>query len=346
MADLAGSAAGPVGLLEGFVLMARMRQFEAACLEGVGTREIHGELHVGVGQEAIAAGMAGALQRRDAVVSTHRCHLHGIAKGVPLYPMLAEVFERESGLCRGRGGHMHLFDAESNFSTTGIVGSSVAVALGYAYAFAIEQPKGQDSAVAVGVTGDGGANIGAFHESMNMAGAWRLPLLVAGGEQPVRHLGPHRGGVSHRDDSRSDHRPTGRGGAGSTARTSRRWPEPSRRPWTHARSRRGPALLEATCHRFRGHFEGDADHYRTNAQKEAMQAHDPLLLARSRLVARGEATTEELDRIEADATHEMRTLLARVRADPLPQPSEAGRFVLVEDGAGAAGSGSREETGQ
>ena len=157
MADLAGSAAIPLSLLEGFELMARMRQFEAACLEGVPTREIHGELHVGVGQEAIAAAMAGALQRRDAVVSTHRCHLHGIAKGVPLYPMLAEVYERESGLCRGRGGHMHLFDAENNFSTTGIVGSSVAVALGYAYAFAIEPSDEQAGAVAVGVTGDGGA---------------------------------------------------------------------------------------------------------------------------------------------------------------------------------------------
>ena len=90
MADLAGFAASPPSLLEGFEMMARMRQFEAACLEGVPTREIHGELHVGVGQEAIAAAMAGALQRRDAVVSTHRCHLHGIAKGVPLKPFLAD----------------------------------------------------------------------------------------------------------------------------------------------------------------------------------------------------------------------------------------------------------------
>ena len=342
MADLAASAADPVSLLEGFVLMARMRQFEAACLEGVPTREIHGELHVGVGQEAIAAGMAGALQRRDAVVSTHRCHLHGIAKGVPLYPMLAEVYERESGLCRGRGGHMHLFDAENNFSTTGIVGSSVAVALGYAYGFAIEPSNGQSSAVAVGVTGDGGANIGAFHESMNMAGAWHLPLVVlvennryaisvpieaVSATETIAERAPAYGAWGCRVDG-TDFEAVAEAFAEAV---------------DHARSRRGPALLEATCHRFRGHFEGDADHYRTSAQKEAMQAHDPLLLARSRLVQRGEATSDELDRIETAATHEMQALLARVRADPLPQPSEASRFVFVEEAAVSAESRSHEE---
>ena len=332
MADLAGAAASPISLLAGFVLMARMRQFEAVCLEGVPTREIHGELHVGVGQEAIAAGMAGALQRRDAVVSTHRCHLHGIAKGVPLYPMLAEVFERESGLCRGRGGHMHLFDAENNFSTTGIVGSSVAVALGYAYAFAIEPSNehGQSSAVAVGVTGDGGANIGAFHESMNMAGAWRLPLVVLVENNQYAISVPIEA-VSATETIAERASAYGAWGRRVDGTDFEAMAVAFAEAVDHARSRRGPALLEATCHRFRGHFEGDADHYRTKAQKEAMQAHDPLLLARSRLIERGEATTEELDRIEADAAREMQTLLERVRADPLPQPSEASRFVFVEE---------------
>src|SRR6185437_7213937 len=159
-------------LRDRFVWMARMRAFEEVCLEGVASQEIHGELHLGIGQEAIAAGMVGALRPEDAVVSTHRNHLHAIAKGVPLRPLLAEIYERETGLCRGRGGHMHPFDPERRFSATGIVGSAVGVALGYAYAAWIEE----SGAVSVGVTGDGGVNTGAFHESMNMAGAWRLPL--------------------------------------------------------------------------------------------------------------------------------------------------------------------------
>src|SRR2546421_7243066 len=151
-----------------------MRAFEHACLEGVGSREIHGEVHLGIGQEAIAAGMVGTLRSDDAVVASHRNHTHAIAKGVPLRPLLAEIYERESGLCRGRGGHMHIFDPERNFSTTGIVGSSVGVALGYAYAANLE---GRDS-VAVGVTGEGGVSTGAFHESLNMAGAWKPPPVV------------------------------------------------------------------------------------------------------------------------------------------------------------------------
>lgn len=345
MADIAGSAGGSISLLEGFVLMARMRQFEMACLEGVSTKEIHGELHLGVGQEAIAAGMAGALQPQDAVATTHRCHLHGIAKGVPLYPMLAEVFERESGLCRGRGGHMHLFDAENNFSTTGIVGSSVAVALGYAYAFAIEPSNGQPSAVAVGVTGDGGSNNGAFHESMNMAGAWRLPLVVLVENNRYAISAPIEA-VSATETIAERATAYGAWGRRVDGTDFEATAEAFAEAVDHARSGRGPALLEATCHRLRGHFEGDTDHYRTNAQKETMRARDPLLLARSRLIQRGAATTEELDRIEADAADEMQALLARVRADPLPQPSEAGRFVFVDEAAVAAGSHARGEAGR
>ena len=338
MADLAGSAASPPSLLEGFELMARMRQFEAACLEGVATREIHGELHVGVGQEAIAAGMAGALQPRDAVVSTHRCHLHGIAKGVPLYPMLAEVFERESGLCRGRGGHMHLFDPQNRFSTTGIVGSSVPVALGYAYAFAIEASNGQPGAVAVGLTGDGGANIGAFHESLNMAGAWRLPLVVLVENNQYAISVPIEA-VSATETIAERASAYGAWGRRVDGTDFEAVADAFAEAVDHARRRRGPALLEATCHRFRGHFEGDADHYRTNAQKEAMQAHDPVLLARSRLVRRGEATVEDLDHIEAAAADEIQRLLARVRAAPLPHGSGARRFVFTGEAGGAAAAG-------
>lgn len=161
-------------LIEHYKLMLTMRHFEEACLEGVPTGEIHGELHTGIGQEAISAAMAGSLRRTDALVSTHRNHLHAIAKRVPLKPLLAEIFERSTGLCRGRGGHMHPFDLENNFSATGIVGSAIPVALGYAYAFAIEENEN----IAVAIAGDGAVNTGAFHESMNIAGAWKLPLVL------------------------------------------------------------------------------------------------------------------------------------------------------------------------
>lgn len=160
--------------LDRYRWMARMREFDLACLEGVPTGEIHGELHTGIGQEAIAAGMAGSLRQDDALVSTHRNHSHALAKGVDPRALMAEIYERTTGLCGGYGGHMHPFDPARNFSATGIVGASLPVALGYAYAIAAE---GRD-AIAVAVTGDAGSNHGTFHECMNIAAAWELPLVV------------------------------------------------------------------------------------------------------------------------------------------------------------------------
>ena len=160
--------------IERLTAMWEMRHFDEACLEGVPTFEIHGELHTGIGQEAISAGLLGKIKKEDALVTTHRNHYHALVKGVDPYLLMAEIFEKESGLCKGFGGHMHPFSIENNFSATGIVGQSLPVALGYAYGFKL---KKQDN-LAVGITGDGGANHGTFHETLNIAGAWKLPLLV------------------------------------------------------------------------------------------------------------------------------------------------------------------------
>ena len=161
-------------LADHYRLMTRMRAFEDVCALGIGTGELRGELHLATGQEAIAAGMVGALRPGDWMVSTHRPHLHAIAKGVALRPLLAEIYEKGDGLAGGKGGHVHLFDMDHRFSTTGIVGSSLPVALGHAYAARLEGTTD----IAVGITGDGGTNTGQFHETMNMAAIWRLPLVV------------------------------------------------------------------------------------------------------------------------------------------------------------------------
>ncbi|MEY3430829.1 MAG: hypothetical protein RJB30_761, partial [Actinomycetota bacterium] len=138
-----------ITLKDRFGYMVWMRHFELACLEGVPSREIHGELHTAVGQEAISAGMVGYLTKEDAMCSTHRNHMHAIAKGVDMRSMMAEIFERSTGLCGGFGGHMHLFDPALKFSATGIVGAGVPVALGHAYATRL---KG-NNAIAVAVVG-------------------------------------------------------------------------------------------------------------------------------------------------------------------------------------------------
>jgi len=315
-----------ITLTDRYGYMVWMRQFELACLEGVPTREIHGELHSGIGQEAIAAGMAGFLRADDAMSSTHRNHLHAIAKGVEMRAMLAEIFERETGLCGGFGGHMHLFDPTLKFSATGIVGAGVPVAVGHAHAARL---RGSD-AVAVAVIGDGAVNTGAFHEAMNVAGVMRLPVIVvvennewaisvpfsaASATETVAERAPAWAAVGERVDGNDVEALASAFGAAVE------------------RGRRGggPTIIEATCYRFRGHFEGDADVYRSEAEKEQRRAIDPLTLTRDRLIETGSASAQELDAMEASIAVGITELLASVRNDALPDPATATRHGFVEE---------------
>lgn len=312
-------------LLERYGYMVWMREFELACLEGVPTREIHGELHSGIGQEAIGAGMAGFLRADDAMCSTHRNHLHAIAKGVDMRAMLAEIFERQTGLCGGFGGHMHIFDPSLNFSATGIVGAGVPVAVGHAYGARL---RGADS-VAVAVIGDGAVNTGAVHESMNMAGALRLPVILvvennewaisvpfeaASATATIAERAPAWAAHGERVDG-NDVKAVAKAFGAAVAR---------------GRASGGPSIIEATCYRFRGHFEGDADAYRAIEEKEERRTQDPLLLTREQLVALGEATTEELDVMQVAVRGAIQHMLAGVRRDPMPPAEHARRHVFVK----------------
>ena len=317
-------------LLEHYRTMLTIRHFEQACLEGVASGEIHGELHTAIGQEAIGAGMAGILRDDDALVSTHRNHAHAIAKGVALLPMLGEIFEKQIGLCRGRGGHMHLFAPELLFSTTGIVGASLPVALGHAYAAHLE---GSD-AVAVGVTGDGGVNTGGFHESLNMAGALKLPLVVLVENNDIAisvvssevsaagsvERAPAYAAWGRRVDG-TDPEAVADGFEAAVA---------------HARQGSGPAILEATCDRFRGHYEGDPDLYRTEEQKVAMREKDPLELVHRRLIESGQATAGELEAMASASQEQIATVLQQVRSAPMPDPAGATDYITVAPTTGGA----------
>lgn len=301
-------------LLDQHRLMVRMRAFEEACAEGITTGELRGELHLASGQEAIAAGMAGIIRPEDWMVSTHRSHQHAIAKGVPLRPLLAEIYEKAEGLAGGKGGHLHLFDLDRHFSTTGIVGSSLPVALGHAYAARLAD----DNSVAIGITGDGGTNTGQFHETMNMAAIWNLPLVVLVENNDYAISVPARDVIS---------------GPGIAARAAAygawgRWVDGTDveavasafgEAVDHARSGAGPALLEASCHRFRGHYEGDLDHYRSKRSRDEMLASgDPIAKARVRLIERDGMDAGELDAHVAEATAEMADLIAAIRSGPDP----------------------------
>jgi pyruvate dehydrogenase E1 component alpha subunit len=309
--------------IERYVAMLQMRHFDEVCLEGVPTFEIHGELHTAIGQEGIAAGMTGLLRDDDALVSTHRNHYHAIAKGVPLRALLAEIYERETGLCRGRGGHMHPFDPEHSFSATGIVGASLPIALGYAYAFWM---RGTDN-VAIAVTGDGGSNHGTFHECLNIAGAWHLPFVVLVENNNIAISVPfdHVSATATVAERAGAYGVWGRKVDGTDPDIVA---ESFAEAVLHAREGRGPALLS----RFRGHYEGDHDSYRDRKERKRMrQEHDPILHYRTKLVASGVADTSELLRLEADSRVGMRALLAEVRRDRMPDAGGALEFRYVGD---------------
>lgn len=312
-------------LFDHYSRMCRLRAFEEACLEGFQAREIHGELHTGIGQEAIAAALMPHLRREDGLVSTHRNHLHALAKGVSARALMAEIFEKETGLCRGRGGHMHPFDKSTNFSATGIVGASIPVALGYAYASAMEK---RDT-VGVAMTGDGGANHGTFHECLNMAGAWKLPLLIVVENNDYAISVPASSVTAPVPHWK---RAEAYGGIGLSVdgidveAVDKIFAE----AFAHARARKGPVVVEAHCHRFRGHYEGDADTYRSRQERTRMRKEgDPLQHARSKLEAAGVGAAD-LDRAKKEADVEMADILTAVRADAMPPANSALDYLFVD----------------
>lgn len=316
-------------LLSSYSLMARMREFDLACLEGVPSLEIHGELHTGIGQEAVAAGLARWLRPDDALVSTHRNHSHAIAKGVSPRALMAEIFERDTGLCRGRGGHMHPFDPDLNFSATGIVGASLPPALGYAFAFGIEGGE----RVAVAITGDGGANHGTFHETLNMAAAWELPLVVVV-ENNFLAISVPATEVSATETVAERTAAYGIVGESVDGTDMEETAAAMGRAFDHSRHDRGPYLVEAFCHRFQGHYEGDSEQYRDKQERERIRReHDPLLRTRRQLIDSGLASEDDLDAIDVNARSEMRDLLEQVRSDPFPATSEALDHVFATEGS-------------
>lgn len=315
--------------LELFKAMLTMRHFEEACLEGVPTGEIHGELHTGIGQEAIGVALQAGLKAGDAVVSTHRNHYHALAAGVPIKAMLAEIFEKETGLCRGRGGHMHLFDKAHNFSSTGIVGASLPVALGYAYKFWMRN----EPQMAVAVTGDGGTSNGTFHECLNIAGAWNLPfvLLVENNLLAISVSIDEVMATPTIAERACAYGAWGKKVDGTDVdEVTRAFDEAAE----HARRGEGPAILEATCYRFRGHFEGDHDSYRRMDEKRQMrERHDPLTLYRRTLIAEGVATDAELDALVDASRKRLNEALDEVRAEPMPNASGALDYLFVRGSA-------------
>lgn len=283
----------------------------------IGAGPVPGEMHLSAGQEPCAAAVCVHLRPDDTVTATHRPHHAAIAKGVDLKKMTAEIFGKKSGLAGGRGGHMHLLDPAVNFACSGIIAQGAGPAVGAALAARL---KGSD-AVAVSYVGEGAANQGGFHEALNLAGLWKLPVIFV--------IEDNAWGISV-PKSKSTAVPGNAVRAAGYAMPGHHVAdndtlalfEIAEEAVARARHGEGPSLIEVETYRYYGHFQGDPELYRPKGEVEALKAKDPIVRFRKSMLESG-VTAEEADAVLARAKREVDEAFAFARAADYPAPEEA-----------------------
>jgi pyruvate dehydrogenase E1 component alpha subunit len=277
--------------------MMRIRRFEEKAAEMYARGKIHGFLHLYIGQEGVAAGAISALRPDDYIVSHYREHGHALARGLEPGRVMAELFGRATGVSGGRGGSMHLFDISKSFmGGYAIVAGHMPLACGLALA---EQYKGTDR-IAVNFIGDGSVNEGEFHEALNLAAVWKLPVLFIC-ENNLYGMGTALGRVSAVVEVYKRAQAYGiesRQVDGMDAPATR---DAVTRLAAGVRAGEGPAFLEAVCFRFRGHSMADAELYRTKAEVERWKALDPIGRLQRRLLDDGALSQTDVDAMQAEA---------------------------------------------
>jgi len=294
---------------------------------------IHGACHTYVGEEAIATGVCAHLRPEDAVFSTHRGHGHALAKGVSPHELIAELYGRDTGVSRGRGGSMHLFSPEVGMmGTSGIVGPCILQATGAGYTFKLLRRDNDPAGMNVGVAffGDGAVNNGAFHEGINLATIWDLPVIFvcennqfatevpfayASGNPDVGNRGPAYGLPSVIVDG-NDVLAVYAAAGEAVAR---------------ARRGEGPTLIECKTYRTRAHAEGMRDGgYRSAEDVEAWKKRDPIIRHREWLLEEGDADEEQLTSIEAQVDALVAEAAEFAKNSPYPDPAGAATHVFCE----------------
>ena len=314
---------GALGLL---ATMWRIRLFEERVIRLKQADEVHGLVHLSVGQEGVAAPVCAQLRDDDAVYSGHRAHGHAIAKGASLERTMAELMGRDTGLCRGLGGSMHLVAAEHGFmGATGVVGGSIPIALGSALAARLRG----DDAVAVVFFGDGAVQAGHFNETVNLAALWKLPLILVCENNGFAEFTP-----------RSAHTVVERvSDVVAPYDVERATLDGNDVPavWDafggfldSARGGRGPFLLECLTQRLRGHYEGDPGSYREAIAADDWQEKDPILRLQRHGVAHGWFGGDEPAAIEAGAAEAVERAVRFARESPFPPAGLIGELVYAD----------------
>jgi pyruvate dehydrogenase E1 component alpha subunit len=301
---------------EWLATMLLIRRFEERAGELYAKAKIGGFLHLAIGEEATIVGAARALRDSDYLISTYRSHGHAIARGTPPQAVMAELFGKQDGCSRGRGGSMHMFDLERRFmGGYGIVGGNLPIAAGFGLSAEL---RGSDEATLC-VFGDGASNQGTFGETMNLAALWRLPVVFM-----VTNNQFGMGTALERHSAVTDLQRKGEGfgvpgvecDGMDVADTHRVICDALKQ----AREERQPVLVEAITYRFRGHSMADPEEYRTREQVAEWRRRDPLTLFGDRLVEEGVLDRDAIEQLDADANRAIDEAVAFADASPFPTP--------------------------
>ena len=302
-----------------YVKMRRIRDFESTAAKLFAEGKIPGFVHLYLGEEAIAPAVCECLRDDDFITSTHRGHGHIIAKGGDLNLMMAELFGRETGYCKGKGGSMHIADRDKGIlGANGIVGAGHCIACGAGLSAKL---RGTDQ-VCVCFFGDGSTNQGTFHESLNMASIWKLPIIFVCENN-------HYGISMSQDRHQAIKDVADRGAAYNIPGIAVDGNDPlavyeaASEAVARARAGKGPTLLECKTYRQHGHFEGDPAIYKPKEEQAAWMEKDPMPRFAKFLVDNGVCTEEEVEAMDDQVAKEIEDAIAFADAQPIPSLESA-----------------------
>ncbi len=303
------------------------RQFELMLERLFKAGELYGTTHLSVGQEGTAAGVIYALQTTDLLLSTHRGHAISLIKGADPNAMMAELFGRETGCCRGLGGSLHIVDtASGNYGANGIMAASLPIAAG----IALSLKKDKQNRVIAAFFGDASANNGAFHEALNMAALWKLPVVFVCENNQYgmsTHISRHNstGSVAGRAAA------YGMPGVCVDGNDVAAVMQATREAAELARAGGGPSLLELMTYRWLGHSKSDTRNYRTREEEEEWMARCPIARFRVRM-AEGGVSEAEMDEAKRRAIETIERAVAFARSSPALSFAEARSLVYSGGG--------------
>jgi pyruvate dehydrogenase E1 component alpha subunit len=299
--------------------MVRIRRFEERAVELFMAGELPGFLHSYLGQEAVAAGVCAALRQDDYITSTHRGHGHVIAKGLELDRMMAELYAKTTGYCKGKGGSMHIADfSRGILGANGIVGAGIPIGAGAALSARMRR-SGQ---VVVSFFGEGATSQGSFHEAANLAAVWRLPLVLVC-ENNLYAVSTHRSQQNRLSDIAQRAAAYGFPGVTVDGNDPVAVYQAAVPAIERARAGEGPSLIECQTYRWLGHYVGDPGAYRPKEEYAEWKARDPVPRFETRLEAEGVLPREQIESVREEVRREVEAAVEFARQSPSPRPEDA-----------------------